>query len=604
MVMFCTTLEEAFFRIIYMIGHNKPCWAGSPAALAASQPQLVEATVVVARYVRTWLGPHNAQLKGEFGQRDSPLMRQLTLQAAARPDVLEGVTAEVALVKLCMGHLDTLGNLGVWAHSPPDALDRLRSWGVVAYSLVPQLCGLAEALGQGPTTKQSEALCHLLRCLRSLAEMGLADEAVRAGGSRLLSVTAAAFLAHPDAERLLPDEIWFMQDVALQHPSLWVALVSGGTVAQLLGWAAAHLQKPLAWDLLIIAALVAECCAQLDALTGSATLPLLASVWQGSSGSAPQQAALGGGGSGRAGGRGGRGNRGRGRGAPLAQPAAVDGQRLHDELQQEVVRQMQGLKRSVHVFLGELNTMLEPPEPRRYSKKLPEELRTRLLRRSLWESLSTRLLPELLAVCSRAFGLQGALCRRCHEYVGRTGRLPDFPAGQRPKLQGPCCNPACRAEHTAGNWNSAPTGSGLQGTVCGRCRERFLSDGRWPDSPPRKFPPPGSLRGPCANAACGTEQAKRWDAASAGCGVEGVVCHRCRVYWDTYGRLPTRPKVELAPRGSLQAPAGTGLEGAICQRCYQAFRTTGSLPTTPNARLRRVLAGLQQHEGGAELGGS
>lgn len=69
-----------------------------------------------------------------------------------------------------------------------------RSWGVVAYSLVPQLCGLAEALGQGPTTKQSEALCHLLRCLRSLAEMGLADEAVRAGGSRLLSVTAAAFL--------------------------------------------------------------------------------------------------------------------------------------------------------------------------------------------------------------------------------------------------------------------------------------------------------------------------------------------------------------------------------------------------------------------------
>lgn len=76
------------------------------------------------------LGPHNAQLKGEFGQRDSPLMRQLTLQAAARPDVLEGVTAEVALVKLCMGHLETLGNLGVWAHSPPDALDRLRCRGL------------------------------------------------------------------------------------------------------------------------------------------------------------------------------------------------------------------------------------------------------------------------------------------------------------------------------------------------------------------------------------------------------------------------------------------------------------------------------------------
>lgn len=43
-----------------------------------------------------------------------------------------------------------------------------------------------------------------------------------------------------------------------------------------------------------------------------------------------------------------------------------------------------------------------PLQPRRYSKKLPDDLRTRLLRRSLWESLRTRLLPELLAVCARA----------------------------------------------------------------------------------------------------------------------------------------------------------------------------------------------------------
>ena len=33
--------------------------------------------------------------------------------------------------------------------------------------------------------------------------------------------------------------------VALQHPSLWVALVDGGTVAQILDWAAAHLQASL-----------------------------------------------------------------------------------------------------------------------------------------------------------------------------------------------------------------------------------------------------------------------------------------------------------------------------------------------------------------------
>lgn len=54
MILFCTTLEETFFRIVYMIGHSKQCRAGSPAALAACRPQLVEASVAVARYVSTW----------------------------------------------------------------------------------------------------------------------------------------------------------------------------------------------------------------------------------------------------------------------------------------------------------------------------------------------------------------------------------------------------------------------------------------------------------------------------------------------------------------------------------------------------------------------
>lgn len=122
-------------------------------------------------------------------------------------------------------------------------------------------------------------------------------------------------------------------------------------------------QKPLAWDLLVIAALVAKCCAQ---LSGSTTLPLLAVVWQG--GTAPQQAS-GGGRGGRAGSRGRRGGRGRGRGALTAgttpaQPMAAELQCLHDELQQEVRRQMQGLRRSIHVSVGELNTQMEPPEVR------------------------------------------------------------------------------------------------------------------------------------------------------------------------------------------------------------------------------------------------
>ena len=200
---------------------------------------------------------------------------------------------------------------------------------------MPQLCRLAEALGEGPRDRQREGLCHLLSCLRLLAEVGLADEAVRAGGGRLLATTTAAFLvsisgaprpqhatvalhalvaapggalrvsnpcctvspshrlapacagppggaahaarrsAGPEEVRPGPDLIphapalgmgalccrparcWLGRhrllllllkpwplaySVALRYPSLWVALVSGGTVEQLLVWAAGHLQ--------------------------------------------------------------------------------------------------------------------------------------------------------------------------------------------------------------------------------------------------------------------------------------------------------------------------------------------------------------------------
>lgn len=427
----------------------------------------------------------------------------------------------------------------------PDRSAR-RHWGAVADALVPQLCGLAEALGRDPSSKQSEALCQLLSCLCLLAGCGLADEAVRAGGGRLLSITATAFLvsswacvlaaclSHPKIDFLwapvagslgvtgatcaasakcrphfsshrcsspqycspplglspvacrrrtqiarascqtscctcsreprvpsfpqlllalngssrpaaagrigacsclldathsaqahnnhAPPRSWCLHTrrVAKQHPSLWVALVSGGTIAQLLGWAADHLQarhralgvwaawavgistppeafrrsepqqgclqhslapghhllippchssllqKPLAWDLLVIAALVAECCSQLDALTGSATLPVLAAVWQGTG--APPQAG-GSGGRGRSGGRGGRGGRSSGRGAgtagrEAALPTAADGQRLHSELDGEVRSLMKGLKRTASVFIGELNAVIDPPEVR------------------------------------------------------------------------------------------------------------------------------------------------------------------------------------------------------------------------------------------------
>lgn len=101
-------------------------------------------------------------------------------------------------------------------HAPLRHTSRCRHWGAVAFALMPQLCRLAEALGQGATARQTEALRHLLRCLRSLALMGQADEAVRAGGGRLLSVTAAAFLVRGSGRAL---SCWAVLRcfVAVQH---------------------------------------------------------------------------------------------------------------------------------------------------------------------------------------------------------------------------------------------------------------------------------------------------------------------------------------------------------------------------------------------------
>lgn len=69
-----------------------------------------------------------------------------------------------------------------------------RQWGGIAYALMPQLCRLAETAGQVAPHKQHEMLGHLLSCLRQFAEMGLADEAVRAGGGRLLATTTELYL--------------------------------------------------------------------------------------------------------------------------------------------------------------------------------------------------------------------------------------------------------------------------------------------------------------------------------------------------------------------------------------------------------------------------
>ncbi len=125
-------------------------------------------------------------------------------------------------------------------------------------------------------------------------------------------------------------------------------------------------QEPLAWDLLVILSLLADCCSELDTLAGSSTLPLLTAVWQGAA--VPQQTAgsrSGGRGPGRGGGRGGRG---RGRGAAAAapvlaaMPSAADGQRLHAELEQQVEMQMKGMKRRVNMFVGSLTIQADPPE--------------------------------------------------------------------------------------------------------------------------------------------------------------------------------------------------------------------------------------------------
>lgn len=54
------------------------------------------------------LAPEGAAVRREFGQRDSPLMQQLTLTASTRPEVLAGVTGEFVLAKLCSDFLHTL----------------------------------------------------------------------------------------------------------------------------------------------------------------------------------------------------------------------------------------------------------------------------------------------------------------------------------------------------------------------------------------------------------------------------------------------------------------------------------------------------------------
>ena len=45
------------------------------------------------------------------------------------------------------------------------------------------------------------------------------------------------------------------RSVALKHPSLWVAIVSGGTAAQLVDWTARHMQVSHSADRFIAATL-------------------------------------------------------------------------------------------------------------------------------------------------------------------------------------------------------------------------------------------------------------------------------------------------------------------------------------------------------------
>ncbi len=69
-----------------------------------------------------------------------------------------------------------------------------RQWGGIAFALTPQLCRLTETAGQVAANRQREMLGYLLSCLRQFAEIGLADEAVRAGGGRLLATTTELYL--------------------------------------------------------------------------------------------------------------------------------------------------------------------------------------------------------------------------------------------------------------------------------------------------------------------------------------------------------------------------------------------------------------------------
>ncbi|KAI3428734.1 hypothetical protein D9Q98_007557 [Chlorella vulgaris] len=186
-------------------------------------------------------------------------------------------------------------------------------------------------------------------------------------------------------------------------------------------------------------------------------------------------------------------------------------------------------------------------------------------------------------------GVAGAVCARCYKYNRLKGLLPLSPV--QPKLHGPCSNPACGATETTGNWNSAPEGSGVAGAVCDRCYKYNRRKGALPVW--RILP---KLHGPCSNPACGaTESTKSWHSAPEGSGVAGAVCSRCYHYNRLKGVLPVSPKrAKLhgpccnpacgAPETSVRwysAPKGSGVAGAVCSRCYQYNRLKGVLPMFP-----------------------
>lgn len=107
-----------------------------------------------------------------------------------------------------------------------------------------------------------------------------------------------------------------------------------------------------------------------------------------------------------------------------------------------------------------------PAQPKRYSRKLPDQMRSRLVRRPLWDGLRSRLLPELQAVCSAAMAASEA------ELPNKDAVMEALALGGPAGAPVMCGNPSCatlRCATEARLLRTACPGCGVAHYCCGPC---------------------------------------------------------------------------------------------------------------------------------------